>query len=468
MSTMKINWKTVGIAVIGVSIVSMVAAYAAQTNYLGTVFIADPTTPTRQMAVNADGSINATVTGGAVTSISSNGSLSVSGTTAVTVSINPANANVFSVGQSVAGATTTAPGWCASLSADTQPRACVRLDATDVGQLALGPGGSTAPSALLSWFAFNNIRLGLTTDTTAVATGTFSVPNIVAGTTDGVGGTLRFDMSRGTGMGQGGCLVVRGAEANNTTGTTQNALSTVYSFCPQGITQSGSTVSSPAWTTTGIKFIQTAGSLFDTTTLANATVPEIDINRWNAQTLVFNNTNVTVTTLVGTVFKDPACGANCTATSIFSFITDSMAVSGNVVMSGLASDTTEATSRSVCQSTGANANRLFFGSGTLGICKGTSSKRFKRDFGEMATSLGGLEHLHLVTFRYKQGWGDNGVKRQNGLFAEDVAKVWPDCVSNDAQGKPAALDGFCLYFHSLKAQQEMQREIVALQLEHRR
>lgn len=40
------------------------AAQAQQTNYLGTVFIADPTTPTQQLKVNADGSINATVTGG--------------------------------------------------------------------------------------------------------------------------------------------------------------------------------------------------------------------------------------------------------------------------------------------------------------------------------------------------------------------------------------------------------------------
>lgn len=39
-------------------------AWAAQTNYLGTVFIADPTIPTRQMTVNANGSINAAITGG--------------------------------------------------------------------------------------------------------------------------------------------------------------------------------------------------------------------------------------------------------------------------------------------------------------------------------------------------------------------------------------------------------------------
>ena len=34
------------------------AALAAQTNYLGVVFVADPTTLTRQIAVNSDGSIN--------------------------------------------------------------------------------------------------------------------------------------------------------------------------------------------------------------------------------------------------------------------------------------------------------------------------------------------------------------------------------------------------------------------------
>lgn len=36
----------------------IVATRAAQTNYLGTIFVADPTTPTHQMVVNADGSIN--------------------------------------------------------------------------------------------------------------------------------------------------------------------------------------------------------------------------------------------------------------------------------------------------------------------------------------------------------------------------------------------------------------------------
>jgi hypothetical protein len=41
-----------------------VVALATQTNYLGTVFIADTTTPTQQLKVNSDGSINVNATGG--------------------------------------------------------------------------------------------------------------------------------------------------------------------------------------------------------------------------------------------------------------------------------------------------------------------------------------------------------------------------------------------------------------------
>lgn len=42
----------------------IIVAWGAQTNYLGTVFIADSTVPTRQLTVNSDGSINAAITSG--------------------------------------------------------------------------------------------------------------------------------------------------------------------------------------------------------------------------------------------------------------------------------------------------------------------------------------------------------------------------------------------------------------------
>lgn len=265
-------------------------------------------------------------------------------------------ANTFSANQSVSGATTTAPSLCALLGTDTQPRTCIRLDATDVGQLALGPGGSTVPNALLSWFATNNFRLGPTVDAATVPVTTISTPNVATGTTDGAGNAMRVDLPRGTGAGQGGSFVLRCAEANNATGTTQNALGACYTFAPSGFTQSGSTVSVPAFTTNGIKSIQTAGSVFDTTTLANATVPEIDINRWNVQTLAFNNTNVTVTKLVGAVFKDPACGANCTATANYSVSADS--VIATKVVAGGSAPTLTGTCTTASQ-TGANTSGTF-------------------------------------------------------------------------------------------------------------
>lgn len=56
--------KTVAIAAICALLGAGAAAVAQKTNYLGTVFIADTTTPTQQLKVNSDGSINAVVSGG--------------------------------------------------------------------------------------------------------------------------------------------------------------------------------------------------------------------------------------------------------------------------------------------------------------------------------------------------------------------------------------------------------------------
>ena len=53
-------WKTVLIAAFCGLLGAGVAAIAQRTNYLGTVFIADTTTPTNQLKVNSDGSINVT------------------------------------------------------------------------------------------------------------------------------------------------------------------------------------------------------------------------------------------------------------------------------------------------------------------------------------------------------------------------------------------------------------------------
>jgi hypothetical protein len=54
------NLKTILIAALSGLIGASAVAVAQRTNYLGTVFIADTTTPTNQLKVNSDGSINIT------------------------------------------------------------------------------------------------------------------------------------------------------------------------------------------------------------------------------------------------------------------------------------------------------------------------------------------------------------------------------------------------------------------------
>jgi hypothetical protein len=69
-------------------------------------------------------------------------------------------------------------------------------------------------------------------------------------------------------------------------------------------------------------------------------------------------------------------------------------------------------------------------SGQLGIVM--SSARYKRDIRDMGSSSEALMKLRPVTFRYKD---DPSQQRQYGLVAEEVARVYPDLVSHDVDGK---------------------------------
>ena len=55
----RVDWKTVIVSAVAALIFGASGAYAIQTNYLGVVFVADATTPTNQLKVNSDGSLNA-------------------------------------------------------------------------------------------------------------------------------------------------------------------------------------------------------------------------------------------------------------------------------------------------------------------------------------------------------------------------------------------------------------------------
>src|SRR5207237_1149457 len=72
-------------------------------------------------------------------------------------------------------------------------------------------------------------------------------------------------------------------------------------------------------------------------------------------------------------------------------------------------------------------------SGQLGVR--ASSERFKSDIKPMAKTSEAILSLQPVTFCYKKELDPEGVP-QFGLIAENVAKVDPDLVVRDDQGKP--------------------------------
>jgi uncharacterized coiled-coil protein SlyX len=67
-----------------------------------------------------------------------------------------------------------------------------------------------------------------------------------------------------------------------------------------------------------------------------------------------------------------------------------------------------------------------------------SSQRYKADIKPMDNASEAIFALKPVTFRYKQEFDPKGVP-QFGLVAEEVAKVTPDLVVPDAEGKPRSV-----------------------------
>jgi hypothetical protein len=169
-----------------------VVALATQTNYLGTVFIADTTTPTNQLKVNSDGSINATVTGGGSTPGGTSGQIQYN---------NSGAFGGFTLGGdctfSVPNITCTETnGTAFSALATLTPGSGV---ATALGNTAGGTGGFALQSSLGSYLPLaggtmaGNIAMGGgnisgggtitgTQFTSTIATGT--APFVVASTTN--------------------------------------------------------------------------------------------------------------------------------------------------------------------------------------------------------------------------------------------------------------------------------------------
>jgi hypothetical protein len=84
-----------------------------------------------------------------------------------------------------------------------------------------------------------------------------------------------------------------------------------------------------------------------------------------------------------------------------------------------------------------------------------SSRRFKNQIKDMGMVSDKLMQLRPVTFRYKDSAEKGKHALQYGLIAEEVAKVYPDLVQYDKQGR-----AFTIYYHLLTPMilNELQKE----------
>lgn len=127
---------------------------------------------------------------------------------------------------------------------------------------------------------------------------------------------------------------------------------------------------------------------------------------------------------------------------------------GLVALPSITSDATHTTA-TVCEDTTTHA--LYSGSGTVGICLGTSSVRYKEHISPIVTGLDKIKEFKPINYYYIKGHGDDGAKEQFGFLAEDVYQVEPRLVGLDSEGRPNNVDlvGMIpLMVDALRTQQE--------------
>lgn len=138
------NWRKYLAGLAAGAVLALIgAAIAQQTNYLGAVFVSDPTTPTRQLTVNSDGSIN---TGLAPSSSSSVGVTPVVSTSAEASHVLKATpGNLYSV---YAQNLTSTAGFLQVFNATSAP---VDGAVTPLACVGLPAGGSGAGAASIDF-----------------------------------------------------------------------------------------------------------------------------------------------------------------------------------------------------------------------------------------------------------------------------------------------------------------------------
>jgi len=119
-----------------------------------------------------------------------------------------------------------------------------------------------------------------------------------------------------------------------------------------------------------------------------------------------------------------------------------------IVNTGITADSGH-TDSTVCQDT--TSHQFYSGTGTAGICLGTSSERFKNSLSDIKEGLAEVLQLRPRNFRYNKGIVDSGTKLQYGFTAEEVVKVMPNIVAFGPKGELNSVDYGTLWVIYAKA-----------------
>jgi len=128
----------------------------------------------------------------------------------------------------------------------------------------------------------------------------------------------------------------------------------------------------------------------------------------------------------------------------------------------LGTDSGQTATSTVCMDT--TSHQFYFGSGTGGICKGTSSERFKDGIAPLTAGLNEILKLSAVSYTMKQEYGDPS-RILYGFTAEQMYSVLPDLVWLDKDGRPSSVDYLGVTIVMARAIQQLTARVDAL--EHR-
>lgn len=131
-------------------------------------------------------------------------------------------------------------------------------------------------------------------------------------------------------------------------------------------------------------------------------------------------------------------------------------ISQNIIVSGIASDAGK-TDATICEDT--TVHQFYSGSGTVGICLGTSTMQAKQNIFPINEGLPQIMSLKPISFNYRPGWGYDPKKPYYGFLAEDVAPVLPRLVGYNAKGETRNADYVGMIPVIVKSIQQLQNEI---------